>query len=170
MAKHSNSQISICLGTRNGQCLRHAAALGLLVKRALLDCGPKAAGVAKAAKRIAAHAAATRDLHCLLAQGLTCRHAPIKPSFDGRDLRIGKVLVRPFRRRCRQTRLLDVCQSRSWPVFIDAPFGSPSPIDPENGIRDLVFNLNRRQKQIHFWCDGGGLRWAIMGQGSVGKR
>ena len=167
MANRSNSQISVCFGTHDGQCLRRAAELGLFVIQAFPGCGGKAAGIAKAAKRIATRAVAARDLRCRVARGLACRHAPIIPSFDGRDLRIGKVLVRRFRRRCKQTKLLDVCQSRGWPAFIDAPFGSPSAMDPENRLRDLVYNLNRRQQQIHFWCDGGGIRWAIVGQSLV---
>lgn len=170
MSDHSAFQLSSCLGSFEGQCLRRAAELGLFVKRALSARGGKGAGVAKATKRIASHAAARRDLHCCVAQGLTCRHAPIRPTFDGRNLRIGKVRVRQFRRRCKQTRLLDVCQSRGWPLFIEAPFGRPSVIDPENGFRDLVYRLNRRQKQIHFWCDGGGLRWAIVGKGPASQQ
>ena len=170
VAKHSNSQLSICLGTHDGQYLRRAAEVGLVVIHVFAGRGGKAVGVAKAAKRVATHAAAASDLRCRVTQGLFCPHAPAKPSFDGRELRIGDVVVRRFRRQCKQTKLLNVCQSRGWPAFIDAPFGRPSAIDPENRLRDLVYNLNRRQvspQRIHFWCDGGGLCWVIVGQGPM---
>jgi hypothetical protein len=113
-----------------------------------------------------------KDLLCRVAQGLPCRHAPRKPSFERRELRVGKTLIRRFRRRCKQTELLELFQSRGWPDFIDNPFGSPSPLDPENGLSDIVYELNRHhdsRQQVHFWRDGDRLRWEIVGQGLAGK-
>jgi len=113
-----------------------------------------------------------RGLLCRVAQGRPCRRAPRTPSFEDRELRLGKTLVRRFRRHCKQTELLELFQLRGWPAFIDSPFGSPSPLDPENGLSDIVYELNGRKdsrQQIQFCCNGDRVRWEIVGQRPAGK-
>jgi len=154
--------ISTCLGSVDGQCLRRAALSGLDLKRALSARRGKA-DVEKAIRHIAAC-----DLGCRAVQGLRCPRMPRKPSFEGYELRLGGEVVRKFRRHCKQTKLLKVFASRGWPVFIHDPLGSLLQVDPENGIRDLVYQLNRRQvsrRQIRFGCEHGGVRWKIVDGG-----
>ena len=168
MTDHSDVRLSCCLGTFDEQCLRRAALLGLDIKRAFAACGGENAHVATVANSLAIHELATHDLRCHTAHGLPCPHAPPKPSFRGGELRLDKARVRLFRRSCKQTELLDAFQLHGWPPSIDNPFGSPSPFDAENGLSDIVYELNRHQKsgpQIHFWCDGNRVRWEIVGYG-----
>jgi len=168
MSDQSHPLLAICLGSLDGQCLRRAALLGIAVKRAALTRSGRAVDAPKAAARVAAE----RDLQCDAAQGLPCSHARLIPTFDGHELRLGKTLLRQFQRHCKQTEVLDAFQSRGWPAFIDNPFGGPSPFDPENGLSDIVYELNQQRdscQQIHFWCDGDRVRWEIVGQDSVSK-
>ena len=99
MAYSSNSQLSECLGSVKGKCLRCRGAPGLDLELALSAGRRKAgkAGVQKAIRRIAA-----RDLRCRLTRGLRCPQAPPKPSFKGYELRVGGELARRFHRQCDQ--------------------------------------------------------------------
>ena len=117
--------ISTCLGSVDGQCLRRAALSGLDLKRALSVRRGKA-DVEKAIRRIAAG-----DLCCRAAQGRCCPRMPRKPSFEGYELRVGGEVVRKFRRHCKQTKLLNVFTSQSWPVFIHDPLAGLLLVDPE---------------------------------------
>jgi hypothetical protein len=80
MIEMNGSAISICLGTCAGQCVLRAAQLGL----GLADGGARDAAVG--------------DLRCRRALRLFCPDAPLKPSFDGRDLRVGDEVLKRFKK------------------------------------------------------------------------
>jgi hypothetical protein len=79
----------------------------------------------------------------------------------------GEPAVVFLKKRCRQAELLEAFQSRDWPPSIDQPLGPPSATDPEKGLRDLVFHLNKKQedlpRRVHFWCDDRTVHWEIAG-------
>jgi hypothetical protein len=109
------------------------------------------------------------DLSCL-ARGTHRPHAPPKPYFQYPVLQVGHELVRTFRRHCKQTELLDVIQSQQWPYIVIDPLGARSPLDPENGLSDLVYQLNTHQQsrlQLHFWLVGGGVRWEVCDEADI---
>jgi hypothetical protein len=160
MLDYNRFELSFCIGSLDGWCLRRAAQLGLAVETAVSSCPGKGA-------KLAGLIAPGHDLRCLLVQGLHCPHAPPKPSFEYPVLKVGGEVVRRFKRHCKQTELLEKFESLGWPYSIVNPFGSPALVGPNNGIRDIVYHLNSQQHsrlQIHFWCDGDAVRWEIVGR------
>jgi len=159
MLDYNRFELSFCIGSLDGRCLRRAARLGLAMEAIVSSSHSKAAEVADLIGQ-------GHDLACLVAQGLHCPHAPHKPSFKYPVLQVGDEEVRRFRRRCRQTELLELFEIRGWPNLISNPFGAPSTLDPENGISDVLYELNQHQLsrlQIHFSCVGGDVQWEILG-------
>jgi hypothetical protein len=159
MLNYNDFELSFCIGSLDGWCLRRAAQLGLAVNTAVLSSPGKSA-------KVADPVGPGHDLRCLLIQGLHCPHAPPKPSFEYPVLKVGDEVVRRFRRQCRQTELLEVFEDQGWPFLISKPFGTPSELDPENGINDVLYELNQHQVsrlQIYFSCAGGDVQWEILG-------
>jgi hypothetical protein len=126
--------------------------------------------IRKLVARIPTTGAAAKDLVCDVANRRPCRHAADRAriSFNEQtgEFLVDGTRVRLFTKRCRQAELLQVFQSQGWPSSIKDSLGSPSAADPENGLSDIVRELNRKQlprKRVHFWCEGRSVFWGIMG-------
>ncbi len=96
------------------------------------------------------------------------RPCPFKPSYNKktRELSVCGKVVRSFRGRCKQTDLLEAFESRHWPESIEDPLGAPSALDAENGLRDIICELNKEQHVrpwVHFWRDDRTVHWEIAG-------
>ncbi len=106
------------------------------------------------------------ERRCAVPSGSRC---PVRPYYDKeiRKLSVWGEPVVSLKKRCRQAELLEAFQSRDWPPSIDQPLGPPSATDPEKGLRDVVFHLNKKQedlpRRVHFWCDGRSVHWEIVG-------
>ena len=158
MLNYNDFELSFCIGSLDGRCLRRAAQLGLAVETAVLSSPGKAADVAGLI-------GPGPDLRCLQIQGLNCPHAPPKPSFKYPLLKVGDEVVREFQRHSKQTKLLEDFESQGWPFAISNQSGTHSELDPENGISDVLYELNRHQESrmhIRFWLVGGGVRWEVI--------
>jgi hypothetical protein len=86
------------------------------------------------------------------------------PEYDGpsHELRLFGELVLRFEKQSRQTELLEAFQLPGWPRSIKDPLGEPSAVDAENGLSDIVYELNRKQRlrpRIRFRCKGRSVHW-----------
>jgi len=167
MTSQINSRLSSCLGSPNKKCVRQAAEIGSTTFDIFVDCVGKAADPAEVVNRVAALCLAVGDLRCPVLRGLPCPYAPPRPRYDVRHLKlfVGDREVAEFHRHSRQTELLEVFQAADWPESIDDPLGPPSPLDLENGLNDILYELNGRQRlgpQIHFWYDRRAVYWKIV--------
>jgi hypothetical protein len=85
---------------------------------------------------------------------------------ETRELFLGGKLVRRFKKESKQATLLGLFQSLGWPESVDDPQLDPSSYDPENGLSDIVYELNQDQKprqRIRFWCDHHSVYWELVG-------
>ncbi len=70
-----------------------------------------------------------------------------------------------YKKRCRQTRVLEACQLQGWTDVIQMPHW------PANRLSKIAFELNKRhrrqhpRKRIHFWCGDDGMHWKFVGDG-----
>jgi hypothetical protein len=104
------------------------------------------------------------DLRCEPVAGQPC---PFVPLFNAQLLEFSFCgeLLRHFDKQSRQTELLEAFQLRGWPHSVKNPLGSASPCDAENGLSDIVYELNENQhprQRVHFWCDGRSVHWEIV--------
>ncbi len=94
---------------------------------------------------------------------------PFRPYYEKKTRKLslcGEPVV-SLKKRSRQAELLEAFQSRDWPPSIKDPLGPHTAADPENGLSDIVFRLNKKQEnlrqRVHFWCDGRSVQWEIVG-------
>ncbi len=109
---------------------------------------------------------------CAEVAGSRC---PIRPIYNKETLELsvcGVVVVR-LTKRCEQTKLLDAFDLWDWPPSIEDPLGPPTATDPENGLSDIVFELNDKQKnlpqRVRFWCVGRNVHWEFVGDEPVNQ-
>jgi hypothetical protein len=94
---------------------------------------------------------------CDAVAGAPCPNLPV---LNGLVLYFRGAVVLSYARWCRQTKLLEAFQSQGWPEFIE----DRSPYGAENGLRDIVPELNDRQQsgqRLPFWHEGRRLFWKI---------
>jgi hypothetical protein len=100
---------------------------------------------------------------------------PFRPYYDKqtRKLYLYGVVVVSLKKRSMQAELLEAFQSRDWPPRLHDPLGPPAETDPENGLSDIVFRLNKKQenlpRRVHFWCNGHSVHWEIVGDEPVNQ-
>ena len=114
--------------------------------------------------------AVLEDSPCNILGGKRCRHDRVTPCFNAKTLELSilGVVLRQFRCPCRQMELLKAFELAGWPDFIKEPLCAPAEVDAENGLRDIVCELNKIHNwdspyQVSFWNDphDGGVHWEI---------
>ena len=94
--------------------------------------------------RIPKTGAAAKDLVCDRVNGLPCRYAPVYDK-DRLELWLCGEPILSLKKHCRQTELLEAFQFAGWPHSLTDPLGTPSELDPENGLSDIISALKGRQ-------------------------
>jgi hypothetical protein len=86
---------------------------------------------------------------------------------DLRELRVGKLLVKEFRRPApNQELVLATFEEEDWPAHIDDPLPGSYDLDAKQRLHDTINRLNHNQKNrlLVFRGDGSGkgLRWTLL--------
>jgi len=85
----------------------------------------------------------------------TRQASALGPSFEGRELKIGGMVIRRFYRLApNQMAILDAFQAQGWPPWIENVLDSGTP-DSGGRLCDAVNELNEYQTAIHFWVERG---------------
>ena len=158
MLNYDDFELSFCLGSLDGRCLRRAAQLGLAVQTAVASPGKSA--------KVAGLVGPGPDLSL-----------PSGPR-SALPARASKALVQvscPQSRRRSGATVQEALQADEALGNLGSPrlalFHQHSVWQPiagwSDGVRDIVYDLNNQQPsrlQVHFWCDGDDVRWQIVGR------
>jgi len=169
----ANQPFVFCNGPHAGPCPnRFIRLLGEIAEKGVTY--PRGCSAADVFRHIVKLGRGRQDVRCEAAAGHFC---PFKPSYNEKtcELSVCGVVVRQFRSPCRQTDLLQVFESRCWPECIMDPLGDPSEVDAENGLGDLLYQLNQihnndSPQQVHFWQEPHhGMHWEIVATPRVSR-
>lgn len=99
----------------------------------------------------------------------TRQASALGPSFEGRELKIGGMVIRRFYRLApNQMAILGAFQAQGWPPEVDNALGQDMAKDVRHRLSDAVAALNKHQtpKLIHFWVEKGtqAVHWEHVGE------
>ncbi len=163
MANQVESTVGTCKWRLDGRCFRRLKCRHPVTKG---NCASVGYGRLPTAPELLDHirknGSGEEVPRCDAVAGAPC---PFVPSFDSHTLALsfrGKVVWR-FKRRSRQTELLEAFDLAGWPDSLLEPLAEATQYDAENGLSDIVYELNEKlRRRIIFWCDGPSVCWKIV--------
>jgi len=170
MSDRSETMVRECNWRVGEYCFRRVIELA---RDAIVNLPPQA--VSRRAERLAIRKALVGAMRtgdglrrCKLVAWGPCHFLPVYKK-KRRELWLCGKLLLCLKNRSKQAQVLEAFQLRHWPPCIEDPLGSFSATDPENGLSDIIYELNNKQKnlpqRVRFWCNGRSIHWEIVGDG-----